>query len=173
MRVQIKLVIQPGDTAVNRAEVVTIDSQGMEGSQKIILEGEQINTEVDVGTGGRIEIRAIDVPVVYDRDQHATVPLDLTPEDPLTNPNKPTVTPQKGLGGVPVGTPYDDGKVKPGTQGEQPFQPGHKTDYAPPPATPSTTIGKDKTPESGKIDTKDHVLSSSKEEPKPHVPSKK
>ena len=123
-----------------------------------------------MGTGGRIEVRAIDVSGrVHDRDQHAppfrSIPAAGRSADEI--PTSPLVTPQKGLGGVPVGTPYDDGKVKASGHARRaaiPTGPPRRT-TAPPPASTfdHNREGQDR-PESRRISTReDHVLSSSKE----------
>lgn len=83
MKFKIRLVTTPGDKTVNRAQVRVADATGafMEGS--VILEGETIETEVSLAEGQTIEITELVRPVVYDTDQKAAVPADLTPDDKL------------------------------------------------------------------------------------------
>ena len=133
MKFKIKLIVNPGDQKVGRAGI-SVTEGGVTKHDLIILEGEKVDAEVDIDAGGRIIIDGLDRPVVFDMDQKAAVPLDLTPDDPLADPNRPKPTPQ------------------PGTPGDLPRFPPDK-DKSPQPTPVQNQIhGKDKPPESGKTD---------------------
>jgi hypothetical protein len=89
MDFEIKMRPQPGDSELSKAVVRTYSAQGGQLSGQIVLEGETAETRLMLQTGGRIEITELNRPLVYDPEQFAAVPVDFTPEDTLTDPNRP------------------------------------------------------------------------------------
>ena len=170
MQFKIKLVPQPGDKSVERAEVVTVSASGGETSPKIILEGEKIDTDVTLLDGQTIHVRALERPLVYDREQHAAIPMDLTPNDPITG--RPVSEPhtQGELPKIPPDQMYQSPQPDPtktmtdaerkeqdkkdAEKREREMHPKPGDDHTKPGEPAKTDIhGKDKTPQSGTIDT--------------------
>lgn len=89
MKFHVKLVVTPGDTQVDRAEITMVDQYGQEDTQKVILEGEKVDVDIMLGAGAKIVIKELERPVVYNPETHAAEYLDLTPKDPLTTPKPP------------------------------------------------------------------------------------
>ena len=158
MQFKIKLVTQPGDKSVERAEVVTVSASGGETSPKIILEGEKIDTDVTLLDGQTIHVRALERPLVYDREQHAAIPMDLTPNDPITG--RPISEPhtQGELPKIPPDQMYQSPQPDPtktmtdAERKEQDKKDAEKREHEMHPKT-TDIHGKDKTPQSGTIDT--------------------
>jgi len=166
MQFKIRLVTKPGDQSIARAGVTKVNTQGVESLDQIVLEGETVETDVTLMEGEKVVIAALPQPMVEDKEQRAAVPMDLTPKDPLAKRAEPP--------GVAPKTPFDTGQQRPSTQGEQPVHPNAppEPNKGPHPAQPGDIHGKDKDPKAGTVDMR-NTVSSSKEEPKPHVPSKK
>jgi hypothetical protein len=59
------------------------------------LEGETAETNLSIPDGGYCQICEVVRPVVYNPETKGAEYKDLTPEDPLTSPDKPTMTPHK------------------------------------------------------------------------------
>ena len=102
MYVQLKLKGGVGDKWLGRATVGTKDKSGIENHDEIILEGETMETDINLQDGHELYVRWMERPVVYDKEQHAAVPADLTPDDPLIDPSlprpeHPIYNPQDGL----------------------------------------------------------------------------
>ena len=122
MDFQIKMNVKPGDTHVSKATVKVFDAKGAETAKQVVLEGETAETRLTLTPGGRIEVTELERPLVYDPVQKAAVPADLTPEDPLTDPNRPkpgTPLPEAPTGKVSGGAFKPDNVVdtKPATGG--------------------------------------------------------
>lgn len=89
MDFQIKMNMQPGDAKVSKAVVKIFDNKGVDAYHQVILEGETAETKLMLTPGGRIEVSELERPLVYDAEQKAAVPADLTPDDKLSDPNRP------------------------------------------------------------------------------------
>jgi len=89
MDFQVKMMVKPGDTHVSKATVEVFDAKSASFTKQVILEGETVETMLNVPPGGRIEVKELERPLVYDQEQKAAVPMDLTPEDKLSDPNRP------------------------------------------------------------------------------------
>ena len=103
MDFQIKMMVKAGDTHVSKATVEVFDGKAASYTKQVILEGETVETMLNVPPGGRIEVKEVERPLVYDAEQKAAVPMDLTPKDPLTDPNRPK--PDNTLPGEPAKKP--------------------------------------------------------------------
>jgi len=97
MDIIVKMRVKPGDTEVSKATINMHDDKGAELPGQLLLEGETAETNLMIPLGGYCVIREYERPLVYDREQHAAVPADLTPEDPIEGKAKDR----------PVGTPSD------------------------------------------------------------------
>ena len=94
MDIIVKMRVKPGDTHVSKATIKMYDAKGVEMAGQLLLEGETAETNLMIPPGGHCEIRETEVPLVYDPVQHAAVPADLTPSDPLKpKPGDPVLTP--------------------------------------------------------------------------------
>ena len=83
MDIIVKMRVKPGDTHVSKATIKMYDAKGVEMAGQLLLEGETAETNLMIPPGGRCEITEYERPLVYDPAQHAAVPADLTPEDPI------------------------------------------------------------------------------------------
>lgn len=94
MQFKIRLVTAPGDKSVERAAIKVVDKDGAFLEGQIVLEGETVEAEVTLSAGQTIEVTELIRPTVYDIEQKAAVPMDLTPEDKLKKRVTPPTTPE-------------------------------------------------------------------------------
>jgi len=115
MDIIVKMRVKPGDTEVSKATINMHDDKGAELPGQLLLEGETAETNLMIPPGGYCVIREYERPLVYDREQHAAVPADLTPEDPIEAKkkakdeaaNKPHPEPLHGKDKTPESTKAD------------------------------------------------------------------
>ena len=89
MNVRVSRDVKPSVWRLTSPPPSAVDAKSATATQQVILEGETIETRLNVPPGGRIEIKELERPLVYDQEQKAAVPMDLTPEDKLSDPNRP------------------------------------------------------------------------------------
>jgi len=90
----VKMRVKPGDKHVSKATIKMYTAEGADMGGQVLLEGETAETNLTIPPGGECRITEATLPLVYDPVQHAAMPADFTPNDPLTDPNRPVVTPQ-------------------------------------------------------------------------------
>jgi hypothetical protein len=93
MKFKIKLIVDPGDMTVSRAQVRVADKDGAFLDGQVILEGEKIETDVMLMEGQTIEVTELMRPVVYNPETCGAEYLDLTPKDPVAGRMKPPTEP--------------------------------------------------------------------------------
>ena len=90
MKFKIKMVPNLGDQQVGRAGIQVMNSLGSAKHDLIILEGEKVDTDIDLASDESIVVKALERPIVYDKDQKAAMPADLTDGDKLEGAPRPT-----------------------------------------------------------------------------------
>jgi len=85
----VKMLPHVGDKTVSKATITVHDANGIQTGGQYVLEGETAETRLTLVPGGEIRIKEAERPLVYDQEQKAAVPMDLTPDDKLSDPNRP------------------------------------------------------------------------------------